>query len=217
MFCIGFLFTDSGERIFSKNSRLDTDCEHGAQRIANQFGNMLDIAKGLPGYFVVYNGPECGASAPDHMHFQAGSRVLFPIEKDTARLTGVAVPNYARNVFILRGRDRSALTDRMNLAIELLAKTTGKRAEPLVNIAAFHERGEWVAYLFPRGKHRPEVFFTGELTVSPASIDLCGIFVVPLAEHFEKITGDAIAAIFREVTLPAGQFEDVAAKLESAR
>jgi hypothetical protein len=191
--------------------------EHGAQRIANQFGNMLDIAEGLPGYFVVYNGPECGASAPDHMHFQAGSRVLFPIEKDTARLTGVTVPNYARNVFILRGRDRSALIDRMDLAIELLAKTTGKRAEPLVNIAVFHERGEWVTYLFPRGKHRPEVFHTGELTVSPASIDLCGIFVVPIAAHFEKITGDAIAAIFREVTLPDGQFEEVAAKPESAR
>src|SRR6202030_3613331 len=102
-------------------------------------------------------------------------------------------------------------------AIELLAKTTGKPAEPLVNIAVFHERGEWITYLFPRGKHRPEVFYTGELTVSPASIDLCGIFVVPIAAHFEKITGDAIAAIFREVTLPDGQFEEVAAKLESAR
>ena len=58
--------------------------EHGSQRIANQFGNMLDLAAALPGYFVIYNGPECGASAPDHMHFQAGSRGLFPIEKDTA-------------------------------------------------------------------------------------------------------------------------------------
>ena len=53
--------------------------EHGLQRIADQFGNMLDLAARLAGYFVVYNGPECGASAPDHMHFQAGSRVLFPI------------------------------------------------------------------------------------------------------------------------------------------
>jgi ATP adenylyltransferase/5',5'''-P-1,P-4-tetraphosphate phosphorylase II len=191
--------------------------EHGAQRIANQFGNMLDIAEGLPGYFVVYNGPECGASAPDHMHFQAGSRVLFPIEKDTAGLTGITVPNYGRNVFILRGPDRSALIDRIDRAIELLADATGKREEPLVNLAVFHERGEWVTCLFPRGKHRPEVFYTGELTVSPASIDLCGIFVVPIAAHFEKITGDAIAAIFQEVTLPEGQFEEVAAKLESAR
>jgi hypothetical protein len=191
--------------------------EHGLQRIANQFGNMLDLAAALPGYFVIYNGPECGASAPDHLHFQAGSRVLLPIEKDTAALTDVTVPNYGRKVFLFRGRDRSALIDRMDSAIDLLAKTTGKRPEPLVNIAVFHERAQWVTYLFPRGKHRPEVFHSGELTVSPASIDLCGIFVVPLEHDFEKITGDAIAAIFREVTLPDGQFREVAEKLESER
>src|SRR6267143_2025820 len=191
--------------------------EHGSQRIANQFGSMLDLSAALPGYFVIYNGPECGASAPDHLHFQAGSRGLFPIEKDTDRLAGVTVPNYRRKVFLFRGRDRSALIDRMDRAIELLAKTTGMRAEPLVNIAAFHERGECVTYLFPRGKHRPEVFHTGELIVSPASIDLCGIFVVPIAEHFERITGDAIAAVFREVTLPGDQFQEVARKLEIVR
>jgi hypothetical protein len=191
--------------------------DHGSQRIANQFGNMLDLAAALPGYFVIYNGPECGASAPDHLHFQAGSRSLFPIEKDTAGLNGVTVPNYGRNVFLFRGPDRTALIDRMDRAIELLADTTGKRPEPLVNIAVFHDRGEWLTYLFPRGKHRPEVFYTGELTVSPASIDLCGIFVVPIVHDFEKITGDSIAAIFREVTLPDDQFQEVAAKLESRR
>jgi hypothetical protein len=105
----------------------------------------------------------------------------------------------------------------MDRAIDLLANTTGKRPEPLVNIAAFHERGEWVAYLFPRGKHRPEVFYTGELMVSPASIDLSGIFVMPRAQDFEKITGEAIAAIFREVTLPDDQFQEVARELESKR
>jgi hypothetical protein len=189
--------------------------EHRLQRIANQFGNMLDLAAALAGYFVVYNGPECGASAPDHMHFQAGSRRLFPIEKDTAGLNSVTVPNYGRKVFLLRGRERSALIDRMDRAIDLLAEATGKRPEPMVNIAVFHDREEWVAYLFPRGKHRPQVFHTGELTVSPASIDLCGIFVVPLLHDFERITGDAIAAIFREVTLPDDQLLEVAGKLES--
>jgi hypothetical protein len=151
------------------------------------------------------------------MHFQAGSRVLFPIAKDTAGLTGVAVPNYRRNVFLFRGRDRSALIDLMDRAIDRLAKATNKRTEPMVNIAVSCERGEWVTYLFPRGKHRPEVFHTGELTVSPASIDLCGIFVVPLAQDFERITGDAIAAIFREVTLPDYLFQEVARKLEIER
>ncbi|MGA9720812.1 MAG: DUF4922 domain-containing protein [Candidatus Binatus sp.] len=191
--------------------------QHCLQRIANRFESMLDLAAALPGYFLIYNGPECGASAPDHMHFQAGSRALFPIEKDTAGLTGLTIPNYRRNVLLLRGRDRSALIDLMDRAIELFAQTTGKRPEPLLNIAVYHERAEWFTYLFPRAKHRPEVFHTGELTVSPASIDLCGIFVVPLAQHFERITGDAIAAIFREVTLADDQFQEVARELESER
>ncbi len=189
--------------------------DHTPQRIADQFGSMLDIAARLPGYFVVYNGSECGASAPDHMHFQAGSRRLFPIEHDTAAMTSIAIPNYSRNVLLLRGCDRSALIDRMDRAIELLAEATDKRPEPLVNIAVFCERGEWVTYLFPRGKHRPQVFHTGELMVSPASIDLCGIFVVPRAHDFERITADAIDAIFREVTLPDAQFREVTRKLES--
>ena len=96
--------------------------DHSSQRIANHFGDMLDLALALPGYFVIYNGPECGASAPDHMHFQAGSRALLPIANDTAGLTSVTVPNYGRNVFLFRGRDRSALLDRVNRAIDLLAE-----------------------------------------------------------------------------------------------
>ena len=191
--------------------------EHRPQRIESQFGNMLDLAAALPGYFLIYNGAECGASAPDHMHFQAGSRKLLPIENDTAGLTAVAVANYGRNVFVFRGYDRSALIDRMDRALDLLAEATGKSSEPLVNIAVFQESDEWTTYLFPRSKHRPAAFFAGELTVSPASIDLCGIFVVPLAHDFEKITGDAIAGIFREVTLENEQFQEVARKLENAR
>jgi hypothetical protein len=191
--------------------------EHTAQRIRDQFGNMLDIAAALPGYFVIYNGPECGASAPDHLHFQAGSRVLFPIGNDAAKLAGEDAADYGRKVFVFRQRDRPALIARMVRAIDLLAHTTCKPGEPLINIAVAHDGDEWTAYLFPRAKHRPTAYFTGELTVSPAAIDLCGIFVVPLAQDFERITGAAIASIFREVTLPDDQFAEVAGKLESER
>jgi len=191
--------------------------EHRPQRIASQFATMLDLAASLPGYFVVYNGPECGASAPDHLHFQAGSRELFPIEKHTAAISGPTVPNYARNVFLFRGRDRSELVNRVELAIDLIAEATDKPTEPMINLAAFCEGGTWTAYLFPRGKHRPDVFHTGELTVSPASIDLCGIFVVPLVRDFEKITGAAIDSIFREITLPDEVCGEVVGKLGERR
>jgi hypothetical protein len=188
--------------------------EHRIQRIAGEFGNMLDLAAALRGYFVVYNGPECGASAPDHMHFQAGSRVLFPIEQDTADISGITVRNYARNVFQFRDADRSRLMEKMDRATELLSVIAGKRPEPLINIAAFYGKDQWVVYLFPRSKHRPNVFCTGELTVSPASIDLCGIFVTPFEKDFAKISGEDVAAIFREVTLSGDAFDAVAAGLE---
>jgi Domain of unknown function (DUF4922) len=189
--------------------------EHRPQRIADHLERMLELAEALPGYFIIYNGPECGASAPDHMHFQAGSRRLFPIEKETSGMNGIKVPGYGRNVLLLRGTDRFFLADRINYAIGSIAEATGKREEPMVNIAVFYESGEWVTYLFPRGKHRPEAFHTGELTVSPGSIDLCGIFVAPLERDFERITGDMIVSVLREVTLPDRYFQQVVTKLEN--
>jgi uncharacterized protein DUF4922 len=187
--------------------------KHENQHIAGQVATMLDLGAALPGYFVIYNGPECGASAPDHMHFQAGLREPFPIEKETAAVNGVFAGKYARNLFVFRDSDRSALTDKIDRTIELLAGVTNKRPEPLINIALFREGREWTVYLFPRGKHRPQVYHSGELTVSPASIDLCGLFVVPLAKDFERITGNDIDSIFREVTLPDALCKEVAAKL----
>jgi hypothetical protein len=92
---------------------------------------------------------------------------------------------------------------------------TGKSPEPLINIAAFHDvKTGWNVYLFPRGKHRPQVFYTGELTVSPASIDLCGIFVAPLEKDSERISGADINSIFKEVTLPDEQMKQVLERRE---
>ena len=189
---------------------------HTPQRIVSQFGNMLDLAAALPGYFIIYNGPECGASAPDHMHFQAGSRALFPIEKETAGLPGPRVPNDPRKTVLFRDRDRSRQISRIEGAIDLLSRATRATSEPLVNIATFQNGGEWTTFLFPRQKHRPDVFHTGELTVSPATIDFCGIFVVPREDDFQKISGEAIAAIFREVTLPEDRFNELVNSLERA-
>src|SRR6476660_6335976 len=109
--------------------------KHENQQIAGQVGTMLDIAAALPGYFVIYNGPECGASAPDHMHFQAGLRDLFPIEKETSSASGLCVGKYARNVFIFRESDRAVLVHKIDRTIELLADVTHKHPEPMINIA----------------------------------------------------------------------------------
>jgi len=53
---------------------------HTPQAIIGRFADMLELASLLPEYVIFYNGARCGASAPDHMHFQAGNRGFVPIE-----------------------------------------------------------------------------------------------------------------------------------------
>ena len=55
---------------------------HKPQNIWEHFGTMRHLAWTLPHHIVFYNGPLCGASCPDHMHLQAGSRGVVPIERD---------------------------------------------------------------------------------------------------------------------------------------
>lgn len=190
--------------------------EHRPQRIEGQVGTMLDLAAALPGLFVVYNGPQCGASAPDHLHLQAGSRDGLPIVREAAGAAGPALEAYGMRALLLRGPDRSRVLGETERALALLAAVTGKEPEPWCNVAAWTEPASGFSLvLFPRGKHRPDAFLTGELAVSPASIDMSGILVAPFARDFERLSGEDIAAVYREVTIPRDQFRDVLARLES--
>jgi len=179
---------------------------HRHQRIAGQFGVFLELAAALPDSFVIYNGPECGASAPDHLHFQSCSRKLFPVENDRHQ-------GYMPRVFNLRDSESRRLVDRLDALVDVLRDVTEPAFEPMINVAGWFKEGEWSVFVFPRGKHRPAVYHTGELTVSPATIDLCGVFVVPKPEDFARIRGTDIENIFDEVTLPAAQFEAVLGRL----
>jgi len=191
--------------------------EHRPQRIKGSFQSMLHLAEALPDSFVLYNGPRCGASAPDHMHFQACSRELFPIEQDASGVPGPSFPDYGRRVFILRDSSISQLADRLQALMDILEDVTRSDGEPLVNIAAYYDDGQWTSFLFPRGKHRPRAYETGERTVSPATIDLCGVLVVPVEKDFVQIRGAEIESIFEEVTLPEKEFERALARMGRVR
>jgi hypothetical protein len=189
--------------------------EHRPQRIEGQVEAMLGLAAELPGLVVLYNGPECGASAPDHSHLQAGSRDGLPIVRLLEAGGGLAAEIFGAKALVLRGESAGALAGPVRRAIEALSTVTGRAPEPLLNVAGWCEPdGRHTVVLFPRGRHRPAVFETGELTVSPAAIDLCGVFVVPMAEDFEKISGDDVEAVLHEVTLPQGPFLEVVARME---
>jgi hypothetical protein len=187
--------------------------EHRPQAIAGRLAALAALAEALPGFFVLYNGPECGASAPDHLHFQACAVDVFPIGGETRACAGPAVALGGRRLFLLRDADANRLAARLERLIQLLAELTGKRDEPLVNLCVLREKGGFRAFCFPRAKHRPRAYETGELTVSPAAIDLSGVLVVPLERDFARIGGDEVAAVFDEVSLAPDLFAAAAARL----
>jgi hypothetical protein len=189
--------------------------EHRPQQIDGQFGALLRIAEALPDFFVIYNGPECGASAPDHLHFQACSRAIFPIEDDIRGCAGFSVSDYVPRTFLLRGCEPGPLAAQLENLLATLKAVTRSPSEPMVNIAAFLDDGQLTVLVFPRAKHRPRVFESGEFTVSPATIDLCGVFVVPVESDFRRICGADIEQILEEVTLQPDVFQEVLRRMEA--
>ena len=197
---------------------------HIQQEIDGNVGALLSLSRDLTGrFFVLFNGAQCGASAPDHLHFQACSRKLLPVETDLARFDssgkreeesvrfdGIevsALSDCGRNVIVFRGSDERAMERAIYSTLGLLSQKTA-RPEPMINLVVTgDEKGEvfsWTAYLFPRSRHRPSCFFAeGEdrMMVSPGAIDMAGVVVVPDASDFRRIDADQVRRIYREVTL----------------
>lgn len=203
---------------------------HTPQAIADNFGTLLDLAHALgPDYFALYNGPACGASAPDHLHFQACSRELLPIVHDITHWMRRSVSSieggevftlsdYRVNVMIARGTERGALVAWFNQALTQLAAVSGAPdREPMLNLIVTCGRYDWTVSLFPRARHRPACYDaagSAKLTVSPAAIDLSGVMVVPEAAHFARISGEDLEGIYLEVTLDEARFDAWVARLE---
>ena len=167
--------------------------EHTPQLIASRFGDMLDLAQQLDDYAVFYNGPKSGASAPDHFHFQAGNKGFLPIENDRNR----------ENAIRIESENRQEMLDRFRQIYDNLPLQPDDD-EPMLNLLTWFENGKWTTYLFPRKKHRPACYFAegdNNLLISPASVELGGVFITPLEKDFEKITAEDIAGILDEVNI----------------
>lgn len=199
--------------IFDRHLTIPSDL-HLDQRIRNNFTTMLMLAEELQSYTVFYNGPECGASAPDHFHFQAGKTGIMPLEKDwlSGRLTRLISGNdhieiwmwtgYGRGIITLVGRNEEKLNDTFLKLFDRLAVTQPGKPEPMINILANYISPGWVIHLIPRKKHRPSQYFTegsGQFVISPAAVDLGGLIVCPREEDFSRITKAGIEDIFSQV------------------
>ena len=175
---------------------------------------MLELAQSLPGYMVFYNGPECGASAPDHMHFQAAKYDELPIFRSVERATEGLLDHYPSTAFVLNDTDQLRLDEKFSSLVACLEARDPGRVEPMVNVVVSHDADCWRTIVFPRSKHRPELYHTGELTWSPGSIDLCGVIVLPVPSDLQKITTRDIEEVFREVSLTQEIASEIAHRLE---
>ena len=212
---------------------------HIEQKIDGHVESLLSLAAGLgPDYFVLYNGPECGASAPDHFHLQACSRELLPIERDMQRdepeqaahcstceenardtFELFTLGNCGRSVIVFRGNNDGEVAQWIYKALGELSRETGK-GEPLVNAVSTFDKGVWTVYLFPRARHRPAAFFAEgdeRLLVSPGAIDMAGVVVVPQYGDFVKIDGERVTSIFAEVSCDEQAVNEILERISESR
>ena len=200
--------------------------EHVPQSIADRYGDMLALARCFDREVVFYNGPRCGASAPDHAHFQAVGKGAMPLEAEVGRFAtekvleasgaaAYAIRDYLRGGFVIRSADASAAAacfGKLYEALEVLPAD----AEPMMNVLTWYDSDGWTSCVFPRTKHRPACCYgegATDLLVSPASVDLAGVMIVPRKDDFVKITAENIRAIFNEVCIDDSALQRIVGKL----
>ncbi len=179
--------------------------EHVPQRIGHHFRHMLFLADDLPEYTIFYNGPACGASAPDHMHFQAVPLGSLPVQKWVDAGHALADTPYFIGARYLVFTDREDGIQQFNrLMAQYPIHTEVEEEEPRVNVIAWKHEDEYRVVIFFRAESRPNCFFTDNeaerILFSPASVEMSGIGVVSDADSFEKITKDKFLSIIQEVS-----------------
>jgi hypothetical protein len=201
--------------------------KHVDQLIIDRYGDMLDLAKALDELVIFYNGPKCGASAPDHAHFQAGNKGFLPIEKDIHKIDKelllkaeeailYASRDYLCNYLHIRSSSREKALFLFKEIYDLLEIKEGDN-EPMMNILTWYEGDVWNSCIFPREKHRPDCYFAeGEknILISPASVDLGGVFITPLEKDFVKVTGDDLHQILKEVCISDAKMNNIINKIK---
>ncbi len=201
---------------------------HTPQRILPYISQMLTISQQLDKeYTLFYNGAKCGASAPDHMHFQAGCSSQFPIwkileEKDSETLLeqeGLSIKAFESYVkgIVIEGKDFGNIEKFMKQILAVFATLQQQEDEPMLNILAKYE-DTWQIILFPRAKHRPNQYFAEgdeQLLLSPASVDFGGLLAVPRKADFDRIDASLLTDIFNQLCLSKVDFQELKEKIKA--
>ena len=202
---------------------------HQPQQIRGMYGEMIQLLKNYPDLMVFYNGPMCGASAPDHAHLQAGTSGILPLQREWQRLsrnlTEVArrgedatlsvIEDYPCAALAIRSRSRRG-SERMFATLYHALPKVPDQTEPMLNVVAWRADDEYVSVVFPRRKHRPDCYYKDndeKLLVSPGALDMSGLIITPRREDFERITPEQALAILSECALSVEDMEALKERL----
>lgn len=193
--------------------------EHTPQSIWHRYQDLLDFVRENNEYLGFYNGPESGASAPDHMHFQACPQGLTPLQnrvdellaagddKTLDYLTNVKearlfhLNEYARGVFVLCGATAKSTAKLFYRLLDCAPVLDGS-SEPKMNIIAWCHEGEYRTAVIFRERHRPHNYSSSgadHLAMSPGCADLAGVYVTTREEDFDKLDAGLLSQVVREV------------------
>ncbi len=218
------LFLCNPAPIFNEHFTV-SDAIHQPQEIKNRIGILLELADLCNNeYTIFYNGPKCGASAPDHFHFQACPSEELQTEKDfinnpekffklinetSYKIKFLTTKEYLRNVLIFSSSDAKIIERLFNSFYKILQKINDINYEPMMNLFALKRNNDYHLIIFPREKHRPNCYFATDesnMLISPGLVDMCGMLITPLQKDFERINEEIIRQIYSEVTLSNEKF-----------
>lgn len=206
---------------------------HEPQRILPNYREIHKLLSRYPELMVFYNGPKCGASAPDHMHFQAGTSGVLPMQQSWQRLSRnletvcaiddhnsiSVVSDYPYPALLIKSRSEQNDGELFRIVYDSLPWQDDD-AEPMMNIVAWREDDDFLSVVFPRRKHRPDCYYAdGEekMLVSPGALDMAGLTITPRLEDFERISPEQIRSIIDEVALSEDEFKEVIAKIKNRK
>lgn len=204
------------------------DQNHVDQLVVDRIKDMMDLAAELDEYTVFYNGPKCGASAPDHMHFQAGNSdfltiaealedaELKTIAEEDGKATLALVDTLPLKVFVIDATDHEAGARLFRRLYDAIPVPEGEK-EPMMNLLCYSTPAGVRLVVIPRKRHRPSFYgmeTEEQMLISPASVDMGGVFITPLEKDFNRVDADVIRRIFDELCLTTDEVNEIASNVK---
>ena len=191
---------------------------HQPQRINLVMEDFVDLATQLTGYAVFYNGPRCGASAPDHLHFQALPAAFLPLIEDYDGLKRMGrvqklkhhaeaeiyqLNHYLRTTICVEAPTQKAVVDALRYLYGYYADSD---EEPMMNLVCVATQQIIRLFVFPRKAFRPWQYSTRntneQLLISPATVEMTGMLITPREEDFNKLTDKDVLSIYQQISMP---------------